>query len=391
MVRQVGIEDELLLVDDCGRPVPAADVVVARLGAYVGTTAVVREFFQAQVELVTAPARRLDALGFRLTEARQAVAGVMSAQGGACVGVGLPVLGTGGGPVTAGDRFEQIRQTYAKVATDSLMCALQIHVEIESREEGVAVIDRARPWIPVLLALSANSPFWDGRDTGFASWRSQVWKLWPSTGPTELFGGVEAYDAYADRMLASGATLDRGLLNMDLRLSARHPTVELRVADSSTDTGVSLLIAGLTRALVSTVAREWRDGLEPAAWRVDELRAAAWRAARFGLEGDLVDPVTRELTTARQALGALATFVGEELEAAGDGPLVGRLLGDVLSTGSGAERQRRSLEVDGDLERVVRDLAQRTVRPCPPLDADVDLDVGVLTRSAPQAEGGRRA
>ena len=290
----------------------------------------------------------------RLAESARRLGGV------APVAVGGPVVDAPTGPLVPSERFAAIRRTYAGIAAESLMCALQVHVEVTSRAEGVAVIDRVRPWTPLILAMSANSPFWQGKDTGFASWRSQVWKLWPSTGPIEVLGDVAAYDELARRMLETGAVSDVALLNLDVRLSARYPTVEWRVADACTDVDDTMVVAALVRGLTETAAREARRGVAPADWRVDQLRVAAWRAARYGLEGDLLHPGSGLPVPAKAALEALRDHVADSLAESGDLALVDAGLGRLLEQGGGAARQRRVFAVRGSLDDVVDDLRRRT-------------------------------
>ncbi|WP_426243049.1 carboxylate-amine ligase [Nocardioides sp. LHG3406-4] len=365
-VRQVGVEEELLLVDSLGAPSPSSEQVLALCAAdtddLVDVT-LVREFFQAQVEIVTAPAVRLEDIGTRLRSARAALARASATIGVAPVAVAGPVVDAPNGPLVHQDRFEQIGGTYGRVAADSLMCAVQVHVEVEDRAEGVGVIDRVRPWVPLLLAISANSPFWHGQDTGFASWRSQVWRQWPSSGPTELFGDVTTYDALTVRMLETGAILDVGLLNLDVRLSARYPTVEFRVADACTSVEDALTVAALSRALTETAAREHRRGVPPVPWRVDQLRVGAWRAARFGLTDTLLHPLEGGPVPAAAALAALLHHVAPALEDAGDLTFVTDALGRLGTAGTGADRQRRALDEHGDLASVVGRLRRWTVAP----------------------------
>ena len=361
--RRLGVEEELLLLDEHGRPAPRVEEVLAGWqlpgGAEDGPR-VTREFFQAQVELVTSPVDDVAELRHQLREARAEVGRCAKRVGVSAVAVAGPVLDGCFGPLVDNERFAQIARHYGRIARDSLMCSLQVHVEIADRTEGVAVVDRVRPWTALLLAISANSPFWCGADTGYASWRSQVWKLWPSTGPTELFGDVASYDAIEAQMVAGGATLDIALLNLDARLSVRYPTVEYRVADVCTDSEDTLVVAAISRALTETAAREWRAGQAPAPWRVDRLRVAAWRAARFGLEGDLMHPVTGAVVPASRALTSLVDHIGEALADAGDLDLVERGLERLLVMGGGASHQRHVAAGTGRLEDVVADLRRRT-------------------------------
>ena len=106
--------------------------------------------------------------------------------------------------MTDDDRYRDLVATYGEVARTGGTCGMHVHVDIDSDAEGVVVIDRIGPWLPVLLAISANSPFADGRDTGYASWRAQVWSRWPSAGPTERFESVEGYRAASRGRCSSG-------------------------------------------------------------------------------------------------------------------------------------------------------------------------------------------
>jgi glutamate---cysteine ligase / carboxylate-amine ligase len=237
---------------------------------------------------------------------------------------------------------------------------MHVHVAIESDEEGVAVLDRIRPWLPVLLAISANSPFWHSRDTGYASWRSQVWKRWPTAGPSEPFGDVAGYRAAAAALMEVGAAIDEGMLYFDARLAQSYPTIEVRVADVCTEIDDVMLIAALCRGLVNAAVEDWRDGVPVPTWRTDVLGAAHWRAARDGLTHDLLDPTDRRTKPARDVLDALTGRVRPWLDATDDTAAVDSALERLLAGGAGATRQRAVHESRGSLEAVVADLADRT-------------------------------
>jgi len=160
--------------------------------------------------------------------------------------------------VAESERYQRMMRTFGSTAAEQLTCGCHVHVTVGSDDEGVAALDRIRPWLAPLLALSANSPFWDGRDSGYGSYRSQVWGRWPSAGPTELFGTAKRYREVAEALLATDTVLDEGMLYFDARLSRRHPTLEIRVADVCREPDDAVLIAGLTRALVDTAVAEAR-------------------------------------------------------------------------------------------------------------------------------------
>ena len=367
--RRLGVEEELILSDVAtGRLRPVARELLARCEPaardHAPRAEIKHEFFLAQLEVATQPHTDLGAIRAELARARARIAKAGAAIGVAPLAVPGPVLAgaSPGGDLSPGERYLAIERHYGEVARQSLMCALHVHVEVADPDEGVAVIDRVRPWIPVLVAMSANSPYWHGDDTGYASWRSRVWNMWPTSGPAELFGSADRYRDLVQTMVARGSALDTGLVNLDVRLSHRYPTVEFRVADVCTNIEDTVLIAALARALVTHYADRWRAGGQADEWRVDELRGAAWRAARFGLADTLVSPVSRELAPAAEVLHQLVATVAGALEAAGDTALATRGLAALTTRGTGAARQREQLTAHGDLAAVVADLQERTVR-----------------------------
>ncbi|MBC9734423.1 glutamate--cysteine ligase [Nocardioides marmotae] len=362
--RTVGVEEELLLIDpETREAAPRAPQVLA-----AGSAELDQELFRHQVEVQTQPTADLDDLRRQLLRSRRLAAEAAGAADLWTAAVGTSPLG--GEPVfTREDRYLDMSERYGEVARPEGTCGMHVHVAIDSPEEGVVVLDGLVPWLPALLAISANSPYHEGSDTRHASWRSQVWSRWPSAGPTERFGSLERYREVSRLLIASGAARDDGMLYFDARLSADHPTVEVRVADVCTDPDDAVLVAALVRALVTHVAagadrtgRADRAATDPPAdlWRVELVRAAQWRAARYGLAERLLDPCTAEPVPARDVLRALVATVREELEAAGDLDRVEDGVARVLAAG-GAPRQRAAYErAGGSLAAVVDDLVART-------------------------------
>ncbi len=256
---------------------------------------------------------------------------------------------------TEGERYGRIVEQFARTARDVLTCGCHVHVSVADDEEGVAVLDRLRIWLPVLTALTANSPFWQGEDTGYASYRSQVWLRWPSAGPNEPFGDAAAYRRLVDDVLATGTVLDPGMIYFDARLSATWPTVEVRTADVALRVEDAVLLAGLVRGLVETAAREARDGRPVPDVRSELLRVATWRAARSGLAGDLVHPLTGRPAPAADVLTALADHVRPAATDAGDDRCIDEGLATLLRRGTGADLQRRVHRETGDPAAVVRE------------------------------------
>jgi glutamate---cysteine ligase / carboxylate-amine ligase len=352
--RRFGVEEELLLVDPETRLLTG--VSESAVAASASDVDVSQELFEQQIETATTPCTNAEQLFTALRSGRRVVGESAAAVGARAVAVASAPLQQDTESFTTQPRIARIRTEFGETARQSMICAMHVHVEVPDQQEAVAALDGLRPWLPLLVALSANSPFWQGRDTGYASWRTQVISRWPTAGGADPFVDMAGYRETVRMMLEWGGGLDSGMVYFDARLSESYPTVEIRVADVCTDLEDALLVAMLARALVDTCGRT-----APVPWRSDLLRVAAWRAARYGLSSTLVHPVERTLAAPREVLHDASTFCADSLDAAGDREHVGDLVERLMARGTGATRQRRVAEArSGELSAVVDDVADRT-------------------------------
>jgi carboxylate-amine ligase len=355
-VRKIGVEEELLLVHPSeGRPLALAGRVTDGGRAEHLET----ELQQEMIEIGSDPFERLDDVARSLRARRDHAderATAVGARTAAIASSAVPTLPH----LTAGERYDWMAKHFGVTARRTMVCGCHVHVDIEDRDEGVGVLDRIRTWLPLLTALSANSPFHGGLDTGYASYRSQVWSRWPSAGPLPVFGSVDALSAFEDELLATGVLLDRGMLYFDARLSSRYPTVEIRVADVCMDLDDTVTIAGLCRALVATAAAEWRAGVSPSASTPATLRLANWRASSNGITGDLVHPALGTPVEASVALDALLEHVSVSLEESGDSQRIREGVAAILARGTGSTRQRTVFARERSLPAVMLDAVDVT-------------------------------
>ncbi len=367
-MRAMGVEEELLLVDPTtGAPAPrAAQVLRAAAvreendpapateeGGSLG-----HELQKSQVETDTPPEATLEGLESSLRAWRERTRA-------SALEVGARVLATGTSPLEGRTghlrtpRFDAMAARYGLTMAEQLTCGCHVHVDVEDDEEGVAVLDRIRVWLPSLLAISANSPWVNGVDTAYESYRSQMMIRWPSSGPTPVFGSVKAYRAHVDAMLATEVLLDEGMVYSDARVSAQHPTVEVRAADVCLDVRDTVLVAALSRALVETASREWREGRPVPTAEVPVLRLATWQAGRYGLTGNLVCPTSCVPRSARAVIDGLLEHVDGALGTYGDREAVHAGVARLFTTGTGSARQRELL-AGSDPAAVVSHLARIT-------------------------------
>lgn len=369
--RSVGVEEELLLVDaETGRARSLASQVlrVARTSEQVGDQprfgdpdgpggSLGGELQEQQIETDTSPHEDLGLLELELRAWRaRAVA--------AAAETGARVLASGTSPLPVqpravdDPRYAEITERFGLTATEQLSCGCHVHVSVESDEEAVAVLDRIRVWLPTLLALSSNSPFWQGADSGYESYRSQVMTRWPTNGPTEVFGSASAYRRHLRQLTATDVPVDEGMAYFDARPSASYPTLEVRVADVCLDVRDTVLVAALSRAVVTTAAAQWREGRPPEPVSVQVLRLANWRAGRSGLSGDLLDPRTHRPAPARAVVDSLLRHVEPALRSTGELRRVEEAVDDLWARGTGSARQRAILAEVGALDRAVLELAR---------------------------------
>ncbi|WP_235735498.1 carboxylate-amine ligase [Nocardioides alcanivorans] len=367
-VRTVGVEEELLLVDtETGAPRSMASQVL-RVARRHGDTevdagqaggSVGPELQEQQVETDTPAEEHLALLEMELRRWREKARSAAAEAGARILASGttpMPVR-----PQAFDDaRYAQITEQFGLTASEQLTCGCHVHVSVASDDEAVGALDRIRSWLPVLLAMSANSPFWQGADSGYESYRSQAMTRWPTNGPTEVFGSGRAYADHLRLLVDTGVPLDEGMAYYDARPSRSYPTLEVRVADVCLDPRDAVLVAALSRALVGTGAVEWSLGRPPDAAPVALLRLAMWQAGRHGLAGDLLDPLTHLPRPARQVVESLVAHVGEELEATGDTARVEEGIDRLFSQGTGSTKQRAVLAEEGRLDRAVVRLAELT-------------------------------
>ncbi|WP_433338157.1 carboxylate-amine ligase [Spirillospora sp. CA-294931] len=358
-----GVEEEFLVVDAETRSVTAraGDVVRAaggRLGARVAG-----EITEHQVEGRTDPCDSAGELAGQLAEGRAAIAAAAAGLGLRIIASGTPVLGDAvPAPVTRGERQDRGNATFRGLHAELSLCALHVHVEIPDRDTAVLVSNHLRPYLPVLLALAANSPYWDGRDTGYASWRSLFWARWPVAGAPPYFTSAAHYDELVAMLVEAEALVDAGTIFWDVRPSAHLPTLEVRGADVPMTAAESAAMAALVRGLVASLLPLVESGDPGPVVEPEMMRVAYWKAARDGMAGAGVDVLTGATLPARDLAARLLDAALPGLEEHGDLARVTGWLTTLAEDGDGAARQRAAEAKNGLLTDVVDHLVEQTAQ-----------------------------
>ena len=357
----LGLEEEFVLLDPSTGAAVLAGPVLARM--LDGEPGVQQEVMRFQVETATRVCTSLDDLGRELIRLRRLAAGAAASAGCLLVASGIAPYRTPGlAALTDQPRYQELaRQFGPLVAGAGGACGCHVHVGVPSRDLGVQVLTRLRPWLAPLLAITVNSPIAGGRDTAWASCRYPAWSRWPTASVPGVWPDAAAYDAAVRHLIGRGAALDEQGIYFPARLSPRYPTVEVRVADVCLDAGTAVLLAGLTRALVATALAEAVQGTPlpaaPASW----VNAALAAAARHGLAGPAVDPFTGRTADARSAVSRLTDHVYPALSDHGDAQTITGLLRRLDQQGTGADRQRALFASSASPPGFIQALARATL------------------------------
>jgi glutamate---cysteine ligase / carboxylate-amine ligase len=360
----VGVEEEFFLVDaETSALCVDADAVLARTdGCGAGETE--HELKRSQVESGTPVCRTIDEVRAALCGLRRSLADAAEAEGARLVATGTHPFARwdDDGGVTDEAAYVRLQDTYEILAVEQMVSGCHVHVGVTDPELAIAVMNRLRGWVPVLVALTANSPYWMGRDSGYGSYRTEVFHRWPTAGVPEHFEDRADYERLVDHLTAIGAIDTPARLYWDIRPSARYPTVEFRATDVALTVDESVTVAALVRALVETAHRAAVTGEPFDRPRPEVVRAALWRAARYGLADRLVCPVATTTKSAAEVVGTLLDVTRPVLEARDEWQEVAATCARLLDEGTGAERQRRAADAArGDLCAVVDHAARATL------------------------------
>ena len=306
------------------------------------------ELHSSQLEINTSVVATLADVRRDVTKLRRGLSAVLAENGYRLAASGTHPFSTWHEDPDVHPEYAVVEREYQQLAREQIICGVHVHVGIEDPELAIRVVNGVGPCLSPLIALAANSPFWGGRDTGYASYRTELWRRWPMAGTPAPFADRAAYDALVDTLFRTNSIDDHARIYWDVRPSAKFPTVEFRVADVGLTVDDTVMVAGLVRALVVTAAKA-----EPRAVRPEVIRAATWRAARYGLEGELLDAEAGEALPAGEMLDRFLERLRPALFELGDWDEVSALVARVRAGGTGAERQRRVLAETGDQRAVV--------------------------------------
>jgi glutamate---cysteine ligase / carboxylate-amine ligase len=349
----IGVEEEFQLVDPSTRELaPAIEAVIG--AAPNGSERIARELFQDCVEMRSPVFSNVGALASRLPALRREAAKAAQAAGVGLAASGLhPISDPFAQRFTPGGRYERMEEELGSVARLQIIYALHVHVAVPDGERAIRATNALLRHVPLFVALSANSPFWNGMDTGFAAARVKIRDASPRSGLPPTFRSWEEFEDYTNALVAMGNIPDFSWFWWDVRPHPRHGTVELRVPDVQAEPDYAVALAALTQCLVATA-----DDYAPEDARfVSENK---WRAIRRGLDARFYDFATKVEKGAREVARDLVARLRPVSQDLGCEAELGGVL-EILDRGTGAEMQRTVYQKRGALEDVVDYLLRTTV------------------------------
>jgi glutamate---cysteine ligase / carboxylate-amine ligase len=359
----VGVEEEYQLIDpESGALRSHASTL--REGDWTGE--LLAELQETTVEIGTPICRSGRGLAEHLERLRFQAGTVAASQGVAIVAAGLHPFSVWEGhsrPALA--RYRAIEARYGRIARDEHIFGMHVHVAVPDGVDRLAIINVVRHYLPHLLALSASSPFFESADTGFASFRTILWRRWPNSGIPPRFASGEEFASYVAVLLDAGVMADPWNLYWSARPHPRYPTVEFRVTDVCPRVNDAVAIAALARVLVFAAATgvlvdEAPRHLSPT-MEQELLRVNEWRVARDGLDARLIDSHSGQgHEPIRSAIRELLNRVGPAVHELGDGEWLAHIQ-TILERGNGADRMRRHFSDEGSLKSTVAWLAQESL------------------------------
>jgi carboxylate-amine ligase len=356
----IGVEEEFFIVDAATLELRPRAERVADAATKLLDEQIEMELHLAQIETATPVCHALDEVRAHLRRLRAAVAQAAVDNDSRILAAGThPFSDWMGQQINPGERYSQLEDTYQRLAWEQLICGCHVHVCVTDPDLAVRVMTRSRPWLSVLRAMAANSPYWEGVDTGYASYRTEVFDRWPTTGMPPTLRSCDEYEDLVDELVATEVVEDATKIYWDIRPSTRYATLELRVTDVCATVDETVLLAGLARSLVRVSHAAELAGAPLTHIPDPVLAAARWRAARYGLDGALVCPVERRARPAAEVVGRLLAHLRDDLVQAGEWEWISAAWLRMAQVGSGAARQQQAF-LEGGARGVVQGLVAAT-------------------------------
>jgi len=357
----LGIEEEYMVIDPDTRELKSHDQRIVELAAKTLEDKVKAEMHQAVVEVGTTICEDIDHARREITNLRGAVSDIAKS-------LGLRIGASGTHPfshwstqlITPNPRYEDIINEMQEAARSNLIFGLHVHVGMEDKNMAIHIANTARYFLPHIYALSTNSPFWEGRNTGFRSFRSKVFDKFPRTGIPDFFNSYAEFTNYVNLLIKTGCIDNAKKIWWDIRVHPFYNTIEFRICDIPMLIDETIAIAAIFQAVVAKIYKLRTQNLNFMIYSRALINENKWRASRYGIDGNLIDFGKETEVRTRSLIMELLEFVDDVVDELGSRKAI-NYVQTILENGTGADRQLAVFEQTGSLIKVVDYIMEQTL------------------------------
>ncbi|MBE2229907.1 MAG: carboxylate-amine ligase [Chitinophagaceae bacterium] len=350
----LGVEEEYMVLDPHSFELKSHEQRIVYEGQKMIKDKVKAEMHQAVVEVGTDICADIDEAWHDVAELRKTISGIAGSLGYAMGAAGThPFSHWESQLITDHVRYNEIVNELQEAARSNLIFGLHVHVGMESREMANHIANSTRYFLPHIFALSTNSPFWEGRMTGYKSFRTKVFDKFPRTGIPDAFESIEAYDNYVKLLIKTNCIDNAKKIWWDLRVHPFFNTVEFRVCDIPLTVDETIALAALFQAICARIYMLRSKNLNFIQYSRALLNENKWRASRYGVDGYLIDFGKEEEVNTRALIYELLDFLDPVLDHLGSRHRIA-YVHKILEQGTGADRQLAVYEKSKNLSEVAR-------------------------------------
>ncbi len=356
----LGIEEEFQVIDPATCELKSHIQELFAQGQLRLKEEMKRELHDPVIEVATSICKDIKEARHEITRLRSEVISLARKNGLAIAAAGThPFTDWSTVPTTPGAHYDQLIEDLQMIARANLIFGLHVHVAVEDNDARIAIMSGVRYFLPHILALSVNSPFWTGQNTGWKSFRSKIFERFPRTGLPDTFDSWVEYQEFVNTLVLTGCIKDGKKIWWDVRAHPYFPTLEYRICDIQMRVDETICLAAFFQAVTFKL---WKLYDRNQGWRmyrrtlIDENK---WRAARFGLDGKLIDLGKRSEVPTESLLLELLEFVDDVVDELGIVDDI-RYVYEILRRRTGADRQLDVFRETGDLRAVVRYIIEET-------------------------------
>jgi glutamate---cysteine ligase / carboxylate-amine ligase len=349
----LGVEEEYQIIDPESRDLRSHLSKIVDGAKIILNEQVKAEMHQSVVEVGTVICNNVQEAETEIKSLRTAIVGLADKQGLIVGGAGThPFSKWQDQPITDDPRYHNIINEMQDAARSNLIFGMHCHVGIENREIGLQLMNQATYFLPHIFAISTNSPFWEGRNTGYKSFRTKVFDKFPRTGLPEYFDSVSAYDDYLDTLVKTNCIDNPKKIWWDLRLHPFYDTIEFRICDMSLTVDETMCIVAIIQAIVAKLYKLSMHNMSFNIYRLALIRENKFRAARYGIDGHMIDFGLHKEVETKMLIVELLEFIDDVVDELGSRDKINYVY-EIMKNGTGADRQLKVFEDTNELSKVV--------------------------------------